>query len=111
MYAELEMWKKIGDDYQVIIAYDALASMYADMGELELRDLYRNIALKKAEKYFQWEKSLPTDSNEWLNYSNIIEKTMDNLAVPGNAEVIGALEYGEKDKRKVHCPAFTLCGL
>jgi CHAT domain-containing protein len=91
MYAELEMWKKIGDDYQVIIAYDALASMYSDMGELELRDLHRNIALKKAEKYFQWEKSLPTDSNEWLNYSNIIEKTMDNLAVPGNAEVIAAL--------------------
>jgi CHAT domain-containing protein len=80
----LEQWKKVNNTFQVIHGYDALASAYADMGEIELRDHHRRLALDVAKGYFKLGIS-PTDANEWLQYSAMLRKAMDNLARPGNA--------------------------
>ena len=80
MYREnLELWKKSDNPFMVVISLDAVASAYNDMGENALRDHYREQALAAATDYFTPGKSNPT-SHEWLQYTNVLDKAMDDWA-------------------------------
>ncbi len=75
----LEFWKKRGNTFLTFISLDALASAYSDMGEIALRDHYRELALATAADYFTPGRNKPTP-NQWLQYSSVLDKTLDGLA-------------------------------
>ncbi len=85
MKKELAAWQALNDTYQVLIAYDALASAYYDMGETALGLYYREKALEIAAEFFVVGER-PDDQNQWLNYDNLLQKHADNIAAPGRAE-------------------------
>jgi CHAT domain-containing protein len=72
----LEAWKKRGNPFMTFISLDGIASAYGDMGELELREFYRDEALMVADDYFGSGGNRPSP-NEWVQYSNALNKAMD----------------------------------
>lgn len=74
-----QYWVNVEDRYQIIRGYDGFASIYNDMGELELAKLYRHKALTVANGYFKLGVS-PTDSTEWLNYKKMLDKAASHAA-------------------------------
>lgn len=80
---DLEYWKKVNNTYQIIAGYDGIASGYADMGEIQLEEYYRGLALTIARDYFKLGVS-PTSEFEWLQYRMMLGKAMDKSARPGN---------------------------
>lgn len=80
---DLEYWMKVNNTFQIIAGYDGIASAYADMGELQLEDHYRGLALDMARDYFKLGVS-PSSENEWLQYRQMLGKYMDKTARPGN---------------------------
>lgn len=73
----LQFWTSAKDQYQIIRAYDALGSAYADIGELELSAELRTQAAEVAKRYFVVGKS-PADPNLWLQYATMLDKWADS---------------------------------
>jgi CHAT domain-containing protein len=85
---EMEYWEKVNNTYHIIKTYYGLASAYGDMGRVELRDYYREKALKLAKEYFILGKQ-PSDAHQWVQYRRMLRKRMDDIARPGKgAEII-----------------------
>ena len=85
---EIEYWKKVGNQYQVMIALDGMASVFDDAGELEAAAHYAAEAMAIGEDYFVIGKH-PQDQNEWLNYSSILDKRAEDALDSGDAERLG----------------------
>jgi CHAT domain-containing protein len=85
--SELAYWESVDDRVQVMLAYDGLASIYHDMGELALSDHYRQIALGIGRDYFEVGVR-PPPGNAWISYSGIIWKWADRISGPGQAEAV-----------------------
>lgn len=81
---ELEYWKRVNNTYHIIKTYDGFASCYRDMGQLELRDFYREKALELAKGYFVLGKR-PSNANQWLEYKKFLKKRMDDICRRPNA--------------------------
>ncbi len=87
---EMAYWRKVGNRYQMIIALDGLASVFHDMGELEAAAHHRAQALALADDYFVLGQH-PSDQNEWLNYSQILDKLADEALVKKDAAALEAV--------------------
>ncbi len=86
----VEYWKKVNDPFQIMLHYGALASAYNDMGELQLSNHYRAIALSASKDYFKVGIS-PTDGNQWVQRHTILFKAMESAAEPGNRDELERL--------------------
>ena len=80
----LDYYRKTNNTFESILGLNNLACVYADMGEIALRDYYRGEALNLARDYFRLSPSpSPRKTEEWILYSTVIKARMDNLAVSG----------------------------
>jgi CHAT domain-containing protein/tetratricopeptide (TPR) repeat protein len=86
----LDYYRSVNNVYGQINATNDFANLYGEMGQLELRDHYRDEAMKMADRYFILDKQ-PLDENEWLGYDSFLGSKMDDVAGPGRADQVAAL--------------------
>ncbi|WP_300451822.1 CHAT domain-containing protein [Accumulibacter sp.] len=84
---DLDYWLGTENTYQQISAYDTLATIYQDAGQLVPARHFREQALAQAGNYFRVGER-PSDPGRWLGYGKLLEKHLDDIAKPGSADQV-----------------------
>lgn len=90
MRLELGYWERLGNKFRIMLAHDALASAYWDMGEFELNRHAMERVLEAAAGYFVLGER-PKDLNEWVQYWTFLGKYMDNAGQIGDLALLDRL--------------------
>lgn len=99
---ELSHSERTGQLWDQILALDAAASIFADMGELTLRDRYRARALDLAAPYLV--RTAPP-SAQWVEYARILARRMRDAALARRADEVRSLWARTQPIVDRHAPA------
>lgn len=90
MRAEFEYWKRSGNAFQIAKSLDALANAHDDMGDLTMRDHYRQEALTRARGYFHFPDN-PADPERWRSYERFLFHAATDATLDGKADEVQRL--------------------